>query len=617
MAQNELQALVADVDRLLVAGATVAVSDDGLRRRAASLRQLGQKVPLLAQVADAVERVTAARPVQASPALLDLLGVVRQIRAGLVKAGVDGPLEPLPPSGPWRTDASAHDVYGLTEAETGSGTSRTAILKEALERPGAADLRLVDFLLERLGIGSYDATTERVTEQALVGYGPAILPELERGLDLKGKVGHARRLRALCRLDARRGAELCRQALADGGPTVQAEAVRSLGRLDPEAAERAALELLARKPARDLRAAILTALAGARSDAALDALVEDLGSQDDFLAHLAAGSLGKIAHAGTPARLLQALDKTVAELDAPRPTKAKTPAPKGKGRAAAPPPSPDAARAALVARIQHLTRILGRRKDPQATAPLAALLAHKLPDVREAALHGLQRLGAPAGLEAAAGLLEDAKVWRAAAGAVWLLPAKPRYDHLAPLCADLSHAKKPQRQRGEFVLQLFEAEATGQADDVSEDYYFYVERDEDTARRRSPRTDWDPRWAPLLRKHLKGPNRPGVAIALGVVLGPAAIPELMAQLVPSLKKNECGVVEALGHVRAREAVAPMIELMPGQPTHHHCIHDALRAIGDRAAIPLLQQLLEKTKERYQQYQIEEVIQHLEKHATEG
>src|SRR5205823_1047601 len=121
------------------------------------------------------------------------------------------------------------------------------------------------------------------------------------------------------------------------------------------------------------------------------------------------------------------------------------------------------------------------------------------------------RLGDSAGLEAAAGLVEDDKVWQAATRAAWQLPSQARYECLAPLCADLSHAKKAQRRRGESVLELFEAETTGQADELAEDYYFYVEPEGEEPKRRQPRTDWDPRWVPLMRKHLKGPNRPGVA----------------------------------------------------------------------------------------------------------
>ena len=60
MPREQLKSLAADVQRLLVAGSGVAAGDDGLRRRATALRDLGKKVPVLAQVADTVERVRGA-----------------------------------------------------------------------------------------------------------------------------------------------------------------------------------------------------------------------------------------------------------------------------------------------------------------------------------------------------------------------------------------------------------------------------------------------------------------------------------------------------------------------------------------------------------------------------
>jgi len=97
MPRDELQALTADVRRLLAAGGTAAVGDDGLRRRGQALRELGRKVPALASIADAVERVLGAGPTAATPALLDLLLVARQVGASL--AGTDGTGPAQPPAG--------------------------------------------------------------------------------------------------------------------------------------------------------------------------------------------------------------------------------------------------------------------------------------------------------------------------------------------------------------------------------------------------------------------------------------------------------------------------------------------------------------------------------------
>src|SRR5947209_17639364 len=98
MPREQLQLLAGDVDRLLAAGAAVAAGDEKLRQRSQKLRELGRKVPVLAQIADAVDRTVSAPPKQVARALLDLLLVIRQVRASLSAAGGDGAAEPVPPS---------------------------------------------------------------------------------------------------------------------------------------------------------------------------------------------------------------------------------------------------------------------------------------------------------------------------------------------------------------------------------------------------------------------------------------------------------------------------------------------------------------------------------------
>src|SRR5207249_1488196 len=83
----------------------------------------------------AVDRVVGAPPKQVAPALLDLLLVVRQVRASLTAAGADGAAEPVPPSGPWTTAAPTRDLEGWLDALTASGYDRPKRLKKALQQP--------------------------------------------------------------------------------------------------------------------------------------------------------------------------------------------------------------------------------------------------------------------------------------------------------------------------------------------------------------------------------------------------------------------------------------------------------------------------------------------------
>jgi hypothetical protein len=150
MPREVLRALAEDVDRLLLAGGMVAVGDERLGARGQRLRELGQKVPVLAQVADAVERVSGSETNEAAGRLLDLLLVVRQIQAGLTAAGAEGPLEPLPESGPWWTPVPSNnvaEVIGELQRRAGRGSGKRA---QALCWAEEVDLRTVEPCLRAL-----------------------------------------------------------------------------------------------------------------------------------------------------------------------------------------------------------------------------------------------------------------------------------------------------------------------------------------------------------------------------------------------------------------------------------------------------------------------------------
>lgn len=613
MARAELQGLVADVRRLLDEGGRGAANDAGLRRRAETLRTLAAQVPALAPVAGAAQAVVGAQGGSAVKALCDLLVLARQVDASLTTCGIAGPLEPIEKSGPWQTAAPLHDVNRWAESSytpysTGNNTS-----KEDVNRPDYPDLRLVDPLLRKLTSSPGYDDEDLLADVALPRFGPTILPELQRGLKMKGNVEASRRLRAIVHLDTKVGKELSRQALKEGSPALKMEAIRALQTLAPAEAEQAAIEVLGGKPRWDMAHVALGALANSKSDKALDALMGALFHEEYFMQERAQEVLQKIPHAQATERLLAALDerlqaeKALAAEKLKKKPAAKAPA-KGKGKAAAPGPTLEEVREQIV----RVINVLGGRGDSRATPPLLNLLKHPNVEVREQALDALADIGDPAGLEAAVPFLDHKTLWPYAINAVWKMPGKQRYEWLAPLIEELSKPKKADHKRGKHILELFEQEFFSETDEDEDDF----DDDEDDYRPPAqPRSDWDKRWADLLRPHLKGPYRAEAAIALAAVLGKAAGPELLPHLVPSVKKNECGVVEALGYAGAREAIPPMIDLIPGQPIHHYCIHNALRAIGDPSAIPLLEKIKDRMKEVYRHEQIDAVIKYLEKHAA--
>jgi HEAT repeat protein len=599
MSREVLQELVGDVRRLLAAGTGGLAADAGLRRRGQALAALAAKVPALSPVAGAVGRVLDAPPSGAAPALCDLLHLTRQLQAGLASAGCDGAAVAVEKSGPWQTTAAVREVSAWAEASFHADSNDLEKMRVAIARPEFADLRLVRPLLKKLASSGADDEEDLLSERALPAYGKCLLPDLIGGLNLQGGVADARRLRTICALDTKQGAAMCRQALAEGGTAVKVQALRSLTRLAPTEAERAALELLGSKGRWELREAAFRALADSRDDRALDVLVSALGSRDDLWGTVE-DVLARQPHPRATARVADLLSRLRAsETEAVAAARAK----KGK-------PGPDSDD--LRMRICCVAGVLGARKDAAAVPALVELLEHKNVEVREAALDALCDLGDGKGLRAAADRMDDAKVWPSAARAAWRMPEPERYQRLAPCVQELSRPKKSEHRRGKFVLDLFEEEFEDpEADFDDPDEHW------DAATARVPRADWDPRWVPLLRKHLKGPYRPDAALGLAAVLGEKAVPELLPLLVPSVKKNECGVAEALGHLRAREAVPAMVGLMPGQTPVHYCIHDALRRINDPSAVPLLEALMHKTKDPYRRARITEVIEYLETHRAES
>jgi HEAT repeat protein len=398
MAKDQLLALAVDTDRLLGAGAAAASGSEKLRKHAQALRDLGQKVAAVKPVADAVAKVLDAPGKQAGPAFLNLVVMSRQIRASLAGAGVEGELQPLPPSGPWATPLSVRDIQPLREALTQSGEGREKTLQEAVERNAFRDLRLLPELLNGLDSG-YAPIADLVAEQALPALGPAVLPEILAGLKLQGKTADARRLGIVCKLDRAKGAELCRQALQEGSAPLRVKALECLPDVGgPGEAEKVGLELIRDKNA-DVRAAAASALRAAVSDEALDCLLAATQDKIARVQHNALGALAETPHARALARVLAVVEQNLKELNA-KPVKG---AKKGT-----------ADREQVVKHTSWLLNVIGQRKDagvPAAGQVVLPLVDHKEADLRDAAVRALGGIGAalPEVLPRLIKLLKDPK----------------------------------------------------------------------------------------------------------------------------------------------------------------------------------------------------------------
>src|SRR5262249_49795124 len=137
----------------------------------------------------------------------------------------------------------------------------------------------------------YAEIADLVAENILPLYGKAILPELRATLDLKGKTGHARRLRLMQALDPAGTRELVKQALESGSKEVKVAAIECLG---DHAEDLSFLLEQAAAKAQEVRQAAYRALANNDDDAAVAVLQKALSGKD---LDLAADSLRKSRNA--------------------------------------------------------------------------------------------------------------------------------------------------------------------------------------------------------------------------------------------------------------------------------------------------------------------------------
>lgn len=396
MPREQLLGLASDVDRLLTAGAMTAAGHDGLSRRARTLRELSQKVTALQPVADAVERVIKSSPREVGRPFLDLVVMARQLRGSLSGSGAEGSLQEVEASEPWQTSMPTREVYAAHDALNGDASS--SLLKDAAERPVIGDLRLVPSALAALESGNAQLA-DVVADKVLPPLGRGILPNLLTNFDVKGKAADARRLRVICKIDAKKGAELVRNALTEGSPPLKIEAVECLPDVgEPGEAEKVGLELWKGKN-KELRRAALSALRTATSDEALEVLIQALQMDDWQYVQPTQEALGRCAHPKATERLLSEVKERYAALPPPVP----------KAKKGAKKETREAAEKAELARTKSLTTlckfinalaarrtIADKRLGEQILDLLGTLLEDQDDTLRNSAIEALGTIGTPA-----------------------------------------------------------------------------------------------------------------------------------------------------------------------------------------------------------------------------
>jgi HEAT repeat protein len=410
--RDALDALSAELPRRLATGPAAA---GPLRRHVAPLRQAGAQVPACARLADAVERAAGADGADAGTALLDLLGLVRQVAVSLAGSGIAGEMEALPPGGPWATPGEAVELAALVDVLGQSGSGREKALAKAVQQRTLADLRLVGPLLQGVE-DRYAAFADLVADKALPALGPALAPELERRTDPEGGPVVVRCLRALCRVDAEAGPRRCRELLRGASEALRVQALESLAQVDAGRAVDDALPCLQDKSAkvRGAAYAVLAAAALAGSEPALEALLTGLGEPEATWQRLKP-TLVVLKAPGLSQRLAAELEAMLAAQGG----KAKAGVNRGTARRIA----------------CRLLEVLGERADRQGSLPLLLPLAREAPEaLRAAAIRAAGKCGLEAEgvLEAVVAGLHDAAE-AVAEAAVFALPwGGPEVPQAAP-----------------------------------------------------------------------------------------------------------------------------------------------------------------------------------------
>ncbi len=354
---------VAEAVRTVLAAGVSAGDDRGLRRHATALRSLGARVPALATLADGIDRVLAAASGDRMRALLDLHLLLRMARAGLASAGLDGCLEPAPPSGPWTTDLRLDEpVFTslLPQLADPRAHPLNALIHADHEEMGT-ELRLVGPLLN--GLEHPDAQAPRRIASILHRFGKAVAPELRRDFNPEGGRADAMRLRALGRIDPEAARAACREARTRASSLVRLEALQLLPSLDPGEAERNALALLGEPSTPDeLRREAMKALRVARGDAGLEMLLSAVDASNSLWS-VAAMALQESPHPAADAGLFESLRTALAQ-----------------------------GQHAGLARAMRLMPILVRRRHPEALHLFLSWLDHPTKELRDWARTWVQHL---------------------------------------------------------------------------------------------------------------------------------------------------------------------------------------------------------------------------------
>jgi hypothetical protein len=561
--------------RLAVAGSVVAPGDFRLKKLVAPLEQAGARAPVFVRVAEAVKAVADGDAKSSPGALLELATLVNAVLYTQGETGAPGELRPIETTdlGAPAAQASARVIKPLLEALTTTGSGRLELIRDAHARGAFRDLRLVKPALAAID-DVYGEIADFVAENVLPIYGKAILLELRSGFDIKGNTGHARRLKLMHALDPAGTRELVKQALDAGSKEVKVAAVECLG-ADPE--DLSYLIEQASAKAQDVRQAAYRALANLGEEAAVVALRQAALGKD---LNLAARALRDSRAPAIVAFIIAETDREIAALSKPKDKKEVS---------------------KKLTRASTLLGCLAERDDKESEAFLLKLFARRdeLAKVKgdshsgtdlNTQIVGLLSAGPPSlqrALAQAHALLTPEELAPAFAAARRSLPVASVYELFSSYLTARVDEKKKQRDpawaRREAIIDALGGSHV--------QYPRYVNREFPPL---------DPRWVDLAVsfKHV------GLLGAIGHRDHPASEAFLKTEFDAALKAKApdriypaVTVMVLLRHPIAAEALVAAYEKTIGKPDGYTYWYHYLVPELPKAAIPKLEALVPKLKDR--------------------
>ncbi|QDV50773.1 DUF5691 domain-containing protein [Gimesia fumaroli] len=221
--------------RLAIAGSNLAVQDFRLKKLISPLEKSAEKAPVFGQVAKAIEKLIGATQKESAQALLDLASLVSAILYTQGQTVLEGPLEEIESCelGNQSTQVSARVMKPLIEALMTTGSGRLETVRDAYQQGAFNDLRIINLAVKALD-DVYSELADFVAEKVLPQYGTAIVPLIKDSINIKGRGGDVRRLKALHQQDPGLARPIVLDAFENGSKEMKIAALACLGDTDED-----------------------------------------------------------------------------------------------------------------------------------------------------------------------------------------------------------------------------------------------------------------------------------------------------------------------------------------------------------------------------------------------